>query len=98
MSDWREAYDDLHETLMAAQAERGQRREWRADGEIGCARYEREVMADRVNLLRARRGLGPVSIEEIGRKERLAIGHVDYTSKFAIGCADLATDREQEAS
>src|SRR5205085_8800919 len=91
MSDylaWRRALDHLRARLVAAQALRGRRNEI-VDGEVQWATYEREVMCHEVNKLRARRGLAPVSIDDVRAKEDLACGHVDYTVKYAIGCADL---------
>lgn len=89
--DWRPAYDDLRDVLVAEQEKRNQRR-----GFIGhepeWVQVERLAMLDRVNLLRSRRGYGPVSLDDVTAKENQACGHSDYTTKYAIGCADLVVE------
>lgn len=94
---WREAFDDLKAELAVAQDERPQRGNFPQGGELGWVRHERQVMTDLVNTLRARRGVGPVSMDAVKSKEQLAVGHIDYTTKWAIGCADLVTtDRPED--
>lgn len=46
-------------------------------------------MHDRVNVLRGRLGLGPARPADLARAESLACGHIDYTQKFALHCAEL---------
>lgn len=94
-ASWRAAFNDLLETLVAAQGERHKRQDWVEQPgyrEIGWAVHERQVMTDRVNLLRSRAGLAPVPMTAIAIKENLAMGHIDYTKKWALGCADLVID------
>lgn len=86
--EWRSAFDDLLATLRGEQKFRNERGEW-IDGELQWMRLEREAMVDRVNVLRARRGATPVALDAVCAKEQLASGHIDYTTKFALGCADL---------
>lgn len=50
---------------------------------------ERTAMLDAVNRLRV--GKRPVDLATITGVERLALGHVDYSSKFALYCAELVT-------
>lgn len=91
-TDWRWAFEDLQETLAAAQQERHLRQDWveqPGQREIGWVVHERQVMTARVNLLRSRLGLPPVPMTAVAIKENLAEGHIDYTKKWAIGCADL---------
>ncbi len=51
---------------------------------------ERRAMLDAVNAELSKARLPPVSIEAIERVERMAVGHSDYGSKFALYCAELA--------
>lgn len=90
-ADWHDIYIDLKEALATAQLDRRLRDEM-VGGEPAWVLHERQAMTDRVNALRARRGVGPVSMTAVEAKERLACGHSDYTTKWAIGCADLVTD------
>lgn len=87
------ATDVLRATLAAAQEERPQRPDL-VDGPDGpeCewAAYERNRMRETVNAIRAERGLPPVPVEDVVRVERLAVGHSDYSRKFAYYCAELA--------
>lgn len=93
MSSLKVATDTLHATLAAAQEQREQRPDL-IDGPDGpeCewAAYERTCMHTTVNELRADRGLPPVPVEDIVRVERLAVGHSDYSRKYAFYCAELA--------
>ena len=52
--------------------------------------YERETMLSLVNEQRAKDGKPPINREELLRAERTACGHVDYSRKFALYCAELA--------
>lgn len=87
------ATDCLRATLAAAQTERDQRPDL-VDGPDGpeCqwAAYERTRMHETVNAIRAERGLPAVPVEDIIRVERQAVGHSDYSLKFAFYCAELA--------
>ena len=93
MTSLKAATDCLLITLAAAQAERGQRPNL-VDGpdgpECAWATYERTRMHEKVNEIRAERGLQPVPVEDILRVERQAVGHSDYSRKFAFYCAELA--------
>lgn len=51
---------------------------------------ERATMHAAVNAERALRGLDAVSLEKFMRFERMAVGHVDYSTKLALYCAELA--------
>ena len=89
--------DSLREVLAAAQELRDQRPDL-IDGPQGpeCtwAIHEREVMLGAVNRLRAGidAELPPVTMAEVERVDQLACGHVDYSRKFAWGCAELVLD------
>jgi hypothetical protein len=52
--------------------------------------FERGQMHAAVNAARAERGLPPVELKAIDRVERYAAGHVDYATKFALYCAEIA--------
>lgn len=88
---WESAFQELRLALTRAQEERWKRDRWTQDGELEWVAYERNVMTEKTNMLRSRLGLAPVSIDAIRRVEDLACGHIDYTAKYAIGCADLVT-------
>lgn len=51
---------------------------------------ERQVMFEATNAERRARHLPPVTPADIERIERWACGHSDYSSKFALYCAELA--------
>lgn len=87
------ATDVLRATLAHAQEERDQRPDL-VDGpdgpECAWAAYERARMHEKVNEIRAERGLPAVPVEDILRVERQAVGHSDYSLKFAFYCAEIA--------
>lgn len=89
----RDLAGDFREILAAAQEKRGDRPDLvTADGRLECAwaAYERSVMHEAVNRVRADTGLTPLPIEAVTRVENLAVGHSDYSRKFAFYCAELA--------
>jgi hypothetical protein len=51
---------------------------------------EIDVMHHAVNCDRSKRGLADLSRDVIVRTERMASGLADYSSKFALYCAELA--------
>lgn len=51
---------------------------------------ERFVMQREVNEWRLQFGLRLVDVAAIKRAERMASGHSDYSSKFALYCAEIA--------
>jgi hypothetical protein len=50
---------------------------------------EREAMHAQANLQAGQLGLGFVSMEDVMRAERQALGHADYCSKWAIKLANI---------
>lgn len=48
-----------------------------------------EVMGAEVNQQRTIRGRPGVDLDEVRQVEDRAAGRIDYTLKFAVGCADL---------
>lgn len=92
-------HDKMLKVLVAAQDHRKERGDMVPSNnprekypEIGWVVYERQVMFDAVNEERKSRGLEPVGMEEVVRVETTATGHVDYTRKFALYCAELVLD------
>jgi hypothetical protein len=82
-------FEHLHAALVRAQEQRHARQDMVGD-EPGWVVFERDVMRSEVDRIRAEHGLPPVPMETILRAERLATGHVDYTKKFALYCAEAA--------
>jgi len=68
--------------LVESQKQRKVRADW--------VFFERGVMLAAVNEERTRSNLPPCCVEMIEKVERLAVGHSDYSSKFALYCAELA--------
>lgn len=56
----------------------------------GWVLFERDAMHAAVNAERASRGLPPIELKAIERVERLACGHVDYSRKYPLYCAEIA--------
>lgn len=52
--------------------------------------HEFTTMLNAVNTERVRRRLSPTTRTELKLREQQALGHVDYSSKFALYCAELA--------
>ena len=85
----------MHEILVEAQTHRNERNGWLPDPETGrdtldWILFERNTMFTAVNAERNRRGLEPISMRRFTIAESVAAGHVDYTSKFALYCAEMA--------
>lgn len=80
--------NELHYRLEAALLREAQKR-----GDKSCDEWiaaERQVMLDIVNEVRVTAGKDPMTIGDVQRVEQCALGHVDYTRKFALYCAELA--------
>jgi hypothetical protein len=84
-------FEEIKNALVAAQKERDVRRNL-VDGQPAWIYHERARACDVVNQIRARMGKDPVATPLVVRAEMRAAGHVDYTQKFALGCADLVHD------
>jgi len=87
-------FEKLKAILVREQGFRKDRKEWVKDEMTGHTTlawviYERAAMCNAVNELRHVAGKAPVSMRDVYRKELQAEGHVDYTQKFAYGCAEL---------
>lgn len=86
MSDLKKVADRFLIRLGEAQAHRG------SDPWKVWSTRERGVMRDLVNEERRRREQPPVTAADIERVERSAVGHFDYSRKFALYCAVLALE------
>jgi hypothetical protein len=85
--------DDMKRVLVEAQGERRLRPDvvdTPGGQDMAWAVYERDVMLGAINERRGAYGLPSVGGAEISAVESMAMGHSDYTAKFAMYCADLA--------
>ncbi len=82
--------DLLLNVLSTAQKERPRLRSAPLNnGEPAFVLFERNAMFDAVTRERAKLGKGPRSMADLERVESQASGHSDYSSKFALYCAEL---------
>lgn len=82
-----ELRDHLLEVLSKAQ------KKYRAECEgTEWIEQERNAMFEEVNRQRAVREQPPVLLKDLMKLETMACGHVDYSSKFALYCAELVLD------
>ncbi|MFE9832477.1 hypothetical protein ACFYPK_28080 [Streptomyces halstedii] len=92
----RASTERLLAALTSAQEQRDQRQGF-VDGPDGpeCewAAFERTTMHQGVNEIRAEYGLPPIPLEVVTRVEGLAVGHSDYSWKFAFYCAELVAPK-----
>jgi len=96
--------DQMLKILSTAQKERDQRRgqvtitnAWNQTEDIPeWALYEMNVMKNTVNSIRESKQLPPITLTDIMRVESGACGHCDYSSKFALYCAELTFKSEKE--
>lgn len=88
---WRDTVNSLHHALTTAQKER-RSRDTLVNGEPAWVTHERNTMHGEVNRLRALHGLPPVPLDAVRAAEDQAVGHSDYTHKYALRCADLVHD------
>lgn len=87
--------DRLLSALQVAQKERPQRLDNDGSGLPEWIAYELGVMHGMVNQLREELGLPPVGIEQVEAVEQQAVGHSDYSTKFALYCAELVLSKEK---
>jgi len=84
--------------LSKAQELRPQKSE-RIGDELEWVIYEREVMLRAVNAVRSQMGLLiEATLADVKRAEDCAVGHVDYSRKFALYCAELALEGSNDRS
>jgi len=88
MNDYKPLYEAIRATLDAETRYRGKRtvEAW--------ILAERECVLREVNQQRELRAYDPVTLADIERAERLALGHIDYISKYAHAAADLVLCKE----
>lgn len=97
---WTTVYENLKATLSAAASRRDSHADAHApvvsvdaDGEPTQVPFfidfEMRAMLAQINDHRARHGHDPVVLADVARVERRACGHSDYSSKYALYCADL---------
>ncbi|ADD43238.1 hypothetical protein [Stackebrandtia nassauensis] len=79
----------LEQTLASAQRQRSARAGLDSCGVPEWVAFERRAMHEAVNRARVDRGLSPVTEAHVRWAEERAVGHGDYTRKFALYCADL---------
>ena len=84
--------DDFFNLLEKTAAERP-KRPFFVGGEVEWVTHEREVMQAAVNAERRKANLPPLPMDMIRRVEETAMGHSDYTRKFALYCFQLAHDQ-----
>lgn len=84
-----ELHDHLREVLSKAQEK------YRKECEgLEWVEKERNAMFNEINRQRSARGLSPISLKELMRVESMACGHIDYSTKFALYCAELVLDKK----
>jgi uncharacterized protein YkwD len=81
--------ETFKKVLMEAQKLRPMKSKW-IGTELQWVIDERKTMLDAVNAERFRRGLPPVA--NVDKAERCAMGHIDYTQKFALYCVEMCDD------
>lgn len=75
--------------LSDAQKHRSEKSK-RIGEELEWVIYEREVMLQAINAVRLQQKRPQITVEEVHRVEESAVGHSDYSQKFALYCAELA--------
>ncbi|WP_327066817.1 hypothetical protein [Kitasatospora sp. NBC_01302] len=84
--------DRFRDILATAQAERHLREDV-IDGELEWVAHERTTMHRAVNKARAELGKQPLPISAVEAVEQQAVGHSDYSSKYAPYCAELVQEK-----
>jgi hypothetical protein len=84
-----EIRDILLDVLIKEQERRADNDEILENYEIAWQRDERDTMYQAVNLLREKLGKRALELHDIMQVESTASGHIDYSSKFALYCAEL---------
>lgn len=87
-----EVRDREFQRLIESMLDRLSEQQDRRDEYEGTAWFDAaiDVMHHAVNSERRERGLAAVDRGAIERIERMALGHSDYSQKFALYCAELA--------
>ncbi len=82
-------FKGLEEQCKLRPQRRGYNHDENGKPELEWITKEREFMLQQVNIERAGLLKSKLSMESIRRVETMAVGHSDYTRKFAIYCAEL---------
>lgn len=89
----RELRDRLLKVLEKAQERRPELRgDKLIENEPAFVHYERHQLFNAVLQERQKLNKPPIQLSEIKRVETMACGHSDYSSKFALYCAELVLD------
>lgn len=88
MSHYKSIFEAIRATLDAETAHRKHR------SVEAWILAERECVMREINRQRGLRAYDPVSLADVERAERLAVGHIDYVSKYAHAAADLVLCKE----
>jgi hypothetical protein len=93
-----ELRDQLQKLLIETAKERKKRPEFVKDAKgwnvPAWVLHECHVMCEAVNRARSERGWAPVTEADIAKVETFASGHVDYASKYALYCAEIASQEK----
>lgn len=81
--------DWFRREIAKTQLERPARPGITAFGELEWVVFEREKLLELVNAKCAGLGMPAVNMDAVMQVENLACGHIDYTSKLALGAAEL---------
>lgn len=81
--------DRFIDELAMAQEERLSRQGVMESGELEWIVFERNRLLELINAERAKLNTAPVDMDAVMQIEQSAVGHVGYTSKLAIGAAEL---------
>jgi len=87
----------LEEQCKLRKERKGYAHDENGKSELEWITREREFMLQQVNIERARLFKPAKMMADIRRVEIMAQGHIDYTRKFAIYCAELVLlDKEPQ--
>ena len=78
----------FQDILQSAQEHRAERNHF-IENELGWITFERKIMFNAVNDKRLEFNLSPLTLDQFRKAENSAVGHTDYTHKFALYCAEL---------
>jgi hypothetical protein len=88
--------DHFQGVLIEAQKHRDERQDL-VHGELGWVVFERETMFAAVNKKRVEFNLPTITLEHLKRVEAQAVGHTDFTHKFALYCAEISIWVEEKS-
>ena len=77
------------EALEKAQKKRPEKSNWLSNSEIEWMVFERETMLNLINSERKSIGKNPIDMNKVIKVENQAVGHFDYSRKFALYCSEL---------